>query len=129
EHCPGVAAAVWTAVVTGGLHPICVSASKLYATWGDPEPHQAALRAWLEERTDLWHGVDVIDGRPMVRIGDQGVVAPEPPQPLHPAPQPEPAPAPAAARRPGARWRKLAKDLLPPVITRAIVARNRRRRG
>ncbi|MYV73567.1 class I SAM-dependent methyltransferase, partial [Streptomyces sp. SID1046] len=45
-----------------------------------------------------------------------------------------PAPAPAAAQRPapprpGARWRKLAKDLLPPVVTRAIVARNRRRRG
>ncbi|MFI8361659.1 class I SAM-dependent methyltransferase [Streptomyces sp. NPDC085612] len=134
EHCPGVAAAVWTAVVTGGLHPVCVSGSKLYATWGDPAPHQAALRAWLEERTDLWHGVDVIDGRPMVRIGDQGVVAPEAPQPLHPAPREEPAPAPApappaAVRRPGARWRKLAKDLLPPVVTRAIVARNRRRRG
>ncbi|MFE2125323.1 class I SAM-dependent methyltransferase [Streptomyces amritsarensis] len=132
EHCPGVAAAVWTAVVTGELNPLCVSASKLYATWGDPAPHQAALLAWLEGRTDLWHGVDVIDGRPLVRIGDHGVAAPEPPQPLHPAPPTEPAPAPApapAARRPGARWRKLAKDLLPPVVTRAIVARNRRRRG
>ncbi|MFD4736676.1 class I SAM-dependent methyltransferase [Streptomyces virginiae] len=136
EHCPGVAAAVWSAVVTGDLHPICVSGSKLYATWGDPEPHQAALLAWLEGRSDLWHGVDVIDGRPLVRIGDEGVVAPAPPQPLHPAPpaEPAPAPAPAAAQRPapprpGARWRKLAKDLLPPVVTRAIVARNRRRRG
>ncbi|MFE0604422.1 class I SAM-dependent methyltransferase [Streptomyces sp. NPDC058892] len=131
EHCPGVAAAVWTAVVTGELNPVCVSASKLYATWGDPAPHQAALLAWLEQRTDLWHGVDVIDGRPLVRIGDQGVSAPEPPQPLHPAPRTQPArpPAPAAARRPGARWRRLAKDLLPPVVTRAVVARNRRRRG
>lgn len=131
EHTPGVAAAVWSAVVTGELHPICISPSKLYATWGDPAPHQAALLAWLEERTDLWHGVEVIDGRPLVRIADLGVVAPESPQLLHPAPQPQPAPvpAPAAARRPGVRWRKLAKDLLPPVVTRAIVARNRRRRG
>ncbi|MGW5852422.1 class I SAM-dependent methyltransferase [Streptomyces sp. NPDC055254] len=128
EHCPGVAAAVWTAVVTGELHPICVSASKLYATWDDPAPHQAALLAWLEERADLWHGVDVIDGRPVVRVGDQGAVPPAPPEPLHPAPESAPAPAPAAVRRPGARWRRLAKDLLPPVVTRAIVARNRRRR-
>ncbi|MEV7562697.1 hypothetical protein [Streptomyces sp. NPDC089795] len=94
-------------VVTGDLHPICVSASKLYATWGDPEPHQAALLAWLEERSDLWHGVDVIDGSPLVRIGDQGVVAPAP-QPLHPAPQAEPAPAPLPPRAgpvpAGASW-------------------------
>ncbi|MFF3087040.1 class I SAM-dependent methyltransferase [Streptomyces nojiriensis] len=133
EHTPGVAAAVWSAVVTGELHPICISGLKLYATWGDPAPHQEALLAWLEERPDLWHGVEMIDGRPLVRIGDQGVIAPASPQPLRPAPRvepaPAPAPAPAAARRPGAGWRKLAKDLLPPVVTRAIVARNRRRRG
>nr|WP_229876315.1 class I SAM-dependent methyltransferase [Streptomyces nojiriensis] len=131
EHTPGVAAAVWAAVVTGELHPICTSAMKLYATWGDPAPHQAALLAWLEERTDLRHDVDMIDGRPLVRLTDQGVVASASPQPLHPAPRVEPAPvpAPAAARRPGVRWRKLAKDLLPPVVTRAIVARNRRRRA
>ncbi|MFB6563598.1 MULTISPECIES: class I SAM-dependent methyltransferase [unclassified Streptomyces] len=132
EHTPGVAAAVWAAVVTGELRPICVSAMKLYATWGDPEPHQAALLAWLEERADLRHYVEMIDGRPLVRIEDRGVVVPVP-QPLHPAPRtepaPVPAPAPAPARRPGVRWRKLAKDLLPPVVTRAIVARNRRRRG
>ncbi|MGW7333862.1 class I SAM-dependent methyltransferase, partial [Streptomyces sp. NPDC054840] len=88
-------AAVWTAVGTGELHPICISPSKLYATWGDPAPHQAALLAWLEERTDLWHGVEMIDGRPLVRVADQGVVAPEAPQPLHPAPRAEPAPVPA----------------------------------
>ncbi|MBT2546274.1 class I SAM-dependent methyltransferase [Streptomyces sp. ISL-44] len=130
EHCPGVAAAVWAAVVCGELHPICVSASKLYATWDDPEPHQAALRAWLEGRTDLWHGIDTVAGRPLVRIGDQGVVVPTPPQLLHPAPPAEPAkPAPVPVRRPGARWRRLAKDLLPPVVTRAIVARNKRRRA
>ncbi|OKK17399.1 hypothetical protein AMK16_21395 [Streptomyces sp. CB00455] len=125
EHCPGVAAAVWSAVVTGELRPICVSASKLYATWGDPAPHQAELLAWLEGRADLWHGIDTIAGRPLVRIGNQGAVPPEPPQPLRPAPVAAPAPGPV--RRPGARWRRLAKDLLPPVVTRRIVAARRRR--
>ncbi|WP_128636851.1 class I SAM-dependent methyltransferase [Streptomyces sp. C] len=130
-HCPGVAAAVWAAVATGDLHPIAVSASKLYATWGDPAPWQEALRTWLEGRTDLWHGVDVVHGKPLVRIGDEGVSAPPAPQLLHP-PAPEPAPAPPApkpAPRPGVRWRRLAKDLLPPVVTRAIVARRRRARA
>ncbi|MCX5195164.1 class I SAM-dependent methyltransferase [Streptomyces sp. NBC_00249] len=133
-HCPGVAAAVWAAVATGELHVIAVSASKLYATWGDPAPHQAALLGWLEGRTDLWHGVDIVHGRPLVRIGDEGVTAPPPPKPLRAPAESEPqapavpAPAPkAAAVRPGAHWRRLAKDLLPPLLTRAIVARRRRR--
>ncbi|MFF5703025.1 class I SAM-dependent methyltransferase [Streptomyces sp. NPDC012794] len=132
-HCPGVAAAVWAAVATGELHPIAVSASKLYATWGDPQPQQAALLGWLEDRSDLWHGVDVIDGKPLVRIGDEGAPVPPAPQPLHPpVPVPAAAPAPAAPRpapRPGVRWRRLAKDLLPPLVTRAIVARRRRARA
>ncbi|MEU8773674.1 class I SAM-dependent methyltransferase [Streptomyces sp. NPDC048606] len=131
-HCPGVAAAVWAAVAEGELRLIAVSASKLYATWGDPAPHQAALLAWLEGRTDLWHGVDMIDGSPLVRIGDEGVSAPPEPKPLRAPVEPEPAPAPLVAPpappRPGARWRRLAKDLLPPLVTRAIVARRRRRR-
>lgn len=65
-----------------------------------------------------------------MRIGDEGVIPLAPPQPLHPAQEAKPvAPqAPAAVRKPPAAWRKLAKDLLPPVITRAIVAARRRRR-
>ncbi|MET9324634.1 class I SAM-dependent methyltransferase [Streptomyces sp. NPDC003038] len=135
EHCPGVAAAVWTAVVTGELRPICVSALKLYATWDDPAPHQAALLTWLEGRTDLSHGVDVIAGRPVVRVMDEGATPPEPPRPLRPVAEPArpvavpaTAPAPAPPRRRGAGWRRLAKDLLPPVVTRKIVAWRRRRR-
>ncbi|MFF4369162.1 class I SAM-dependent methyltransferase [Streptomyces sp. NPDC001594] len=135
EHCPGVAAAVWEAVAVGGLHVIAVSASKLYATWDDPEPHQKALLAWLEGRTDLWHGVDTVCGRPLVRIGDHGVAAPPAPRLLNPPAEPEqpvtppaPKPAPKPAPRPVDPWRKLAKDLLPPVVTRAIVTARRRRR-
>ncbi|MEW1634102.1 class I SAM-dependent methyltransferase [Streptomyces sp. NPDC093801] len=129
-HCPGVAAAVWEAVAVGGLKVIAVSAAKLYATWDDPEPHQAALLAWLDGRTDLWHGVDTVCGRPLVRIGDHGVAAPPAPQPLRATPEPvTPPPAPKPAPRPGAGWRRLAKDLLPPVVTRAIVTARRRRRA
>ncbi|MGW0394660.1 class I SAM-dependent methyltransferase [Streptomyces sp. NPDC003042] len=134
EHCPGVAAAVWAAVATGDLHVIAVSASKLYATWGDPAPHQAALLSWLEGRGDLWHGVDIVAGHPLVRIGDEGVAAPPAPKPLREPAEPAgpAAAAPAAAPRTtvvrrGAGWRRLAKDLLPPLVTRAIVARRRRR--
>ncbi|MFB6613654.1 class I SAM-dependent methyltransferase [Streptomyces sp. NPDC085524] len=129
-HCPGVAAAVWSAVVSGGLNPICVSDMKLYATWGDPEDHQKALLAWLEDRSDLGHGVDVIGDRSLVQISDAGARPPALPQPLRPAPPKAPvAAAPAAARKPAAPWRKLAKDLLPPVVTRAIVSWRRSRRG
>ncbi len=134
EHCPGVAAAVWGAVANGDLRLIAVSASKLYATWDDPAPYQAALLAWLDGREDLWHGVDIVAEQSLVRIGDHGAVPPEQPKPLRPAPEPVAA-APAAPvhqsgprPRPGAVWRKLAKDLLPPVVTRAIVAARRRRR-
>lgn len=134
EHCPGVAAAVWAAVATGDLHLIAVSASKLYATWGDAAPYQAELLTWLEGRTDLWHGVDLVAGQSLVRIGDEGAVPPAPPEPLNPAPEPAPEPVrtahqPGPRPRAGVAWRRLAKDLLPPVVTRAIVARRRRRRG
>jgi hypothetical protein len=32
-HTPGVAAAVWSEVATGGLIPLCVTEAKLYGTW------------------------------------------------------------------------------------------------
>ncbi|MGW2997261.1 class I SAM-dependent methyltransferase [Streptomyces sp. NPDC001193] len=94
EHCPGVAAAVWAAVATGELHLICVSGSKLYATWDDAAPYQADLLTWLEGRADLWHGVDLVSGQSLVRIGDEGAVPPAPPKPLRPAPEPVAAPVP-----------------------------------
>ncbi|MFE9843927.1 class I SAM-dependent methyltransferase [Streptomyces goshikiensis] len=140
-HCPGVAAAVWGAVASGDLRVICISPNKLYATWDDPEPLQKELRTWLEGLDGVWHGVETVAGRPLVRIGDKGLAAPEPPKPLRPAPASAPAPeaapatapvrtpvAAAPARRPASGWRALAKDLLPPVVTRAIVAERKRRR-
>ncbi|MGW6912379.1 class I SAM-dependent methyltransferase [Kitasatospora sp. NPDC054939] len=42
-HTPGVAAATWEAVFNHGLKPIVLSECKFYGTWGDPEPAQRDL--------------------------------------------------------------------------------------
>ncbi len=94
EHVPGVAAAAWEAVFTKELRPVCVSPAKLYATWGDPEPFRRAVRHWAEPRTDRTVGQDFIAGGTVLRVG----------------------PAKPAARS-GAR--RLARELLPPVVLRA----------
>ncbi|HEY8478546.1 MAG TPA: class I SAM-dependent methyltransferase [Spirillospora sp.] len=68
EHTPGVSAAVWEAVATDGLRPICVTPQKLYGTWGNAGPVQDDLLNWLEKREDLWHEVQQVAGRPLVRV-------------------------------------------------------------
>lgn len=47
EHCPGVGAAVWEAVLTGGLRPFAVTPFKLYATWDDAVDWRPVLADWL----------------------------------------------------------------------------------
>ncbi|CAM5236644.1 hypothetical protein SXANM310S_04582 [Streptomyces xanthochromogenes] len=84
EHCPGVAAAVWGAVATMELKLICITGTKAYGTWGDPEPARAELLDWLAPRTDLWHGVEEVAGAPLIRIDGKKAKAPTPPQPLRP---------------------------------------------
>lgn len=136
EHCPGVSAAVWGAVATTGLKPIVITGTKLYGTWGDPEPVREALLTWLETRTDMWHGVEEVAGLPLIRIKGNKAESPAHPKSRHesePEPEPRvvtapatvrPAPAPAAAARPRpSRARRLAKDLLPPIVTRALRSR------
>jgi hypothetical protein len=49
EEFPGVAAGVWPELDTG-LVPVALSSEKLYATWGDPEPWQHALRSLVDAR-------------------------------------------------------------------------------
>lgn len=69
-HTPGVAAAVWEAVLRDGLHPICVTPFKLYGTWGDPGPAQAELTRWaaaLPRHTTERHDVA---GHPLLRVVD-----------------------------------------------------------
>ncbi|MBA2949537.1 class I SAM-dependent methyltransferase [Streptomyces himalayensis] len=95
EHVPGVAAAAWEAVFTKGLRPVCLSAAKLYATWGDPEPFQRAVRSWAADRVDRVVADEKIDGDPVIRVINA-------------------IPGPRGARR-------LALELLPPVVSRALV--------
>ncbi|MEE1756770.1 class I SAM-dependent methyltransferase [Streptomyces sp. SP18CS02] len=139
EHCPGVAAAVWGAVASGGLRPVCLTGTKLYGTWGDPAPLQEALLRRLESRTDVWHGVEDVAGAPLIRLKPRGTRRPWTPRSRYPAapaadPLPAPAAAPAdasgaagsapAARRRAPALRRLARDLLPPILTRALTHRS-----
>ncbi|MFE0038901.1 class I SAM-dependent methyltransferase [Streptomyces sp. NPDC059015] len=142
EHCPGVAAAVWGAVATAGLTPLCITGTKLYGTWGDPTQVRAELLGWLETRTDLWHGVEEVAGAPLVRIDGRRAEVPEHPRSRHraepvseaagadrtaPAPAASPAPASPRPRTGSPRVHRLVRDLLPPLLTRALVRTFRRR--
>jgi hypothetical protein len=91
---------------------------------------------WLDGRTDMWHEVQQVAGQDMIRISNKNRKAPFPPQPAsrHTAPEPAPSvaakPTPTDRTRPRRRTssiRRLAKDLLPPVVTRAIISRRRAR--
>ncbi|MFC8200739.1 class I SAM-dependent methyltransferase [Streptomyces sp. NPDC057298] len=143
EHCPGVACATWGAVATLGLHPICVTGTKFYGTWGDPEPLRDALLEWLAARDDMWHEVQQVAGHGMIRIDGRKATEPKHPVsryaaeespasaasappvgPVQRAASSRPSPARPAARP--RRGRKLAKDLLPPIVTRALVRRRRK---
>ncbi|MFI7347012.1 class I SAM-dependent methyltransferase [Streptomyces sp. NPDC049936] len=143
EHTPGVAVAAWEAVLNRGLRPVCLSSQKLYGTWGDPEPVQEALLAALRGRDDIAVTVERAAGQRLVRTRAKSKRLSPPPLPVsrHPAPTaPEAPPADTApvpgqttqprpaGRTPGttrppsprARTRRLALDLLPPIVTRAV---------
>lgn len=147
EHCPGVAAAVWGAVATAGLRPVCITGTKLYGTWGDPHEVREALLGWLPTRHDLWHGVEEVAGAPLIRIDGRRAEAPAHPESRHqgaaqqagaqeaaearqarggrrpeiPEQRTSPDRAPAAPVPRAPRARRLVRDLLPPLLTRALV--------
>ncbi|MET8567446.1 class I SAM-dependent methyltransferase [Streptomyces sp. NPDC004783] len=133
EHTPGVAVAAWEAVLNRGLRPVCLSSQKLYGTWGDPEAVQDELLAALRERDDCTVSVEWAAGHRLVRARAKGrtMRAPSLPASRHPAGAPaaaslpgqqRPARAarPAPAPSPRGRARRLALDLLPPLVTRAV---------
>ncbi|MFJ5679865.1 class I SAM-dependent methyltransferase [Streptomyces sp. NPDC093097] len=153
EHCPGVAAATWQAVTGHGLRPICLTGTKFYGTWGDPEPYRSALAAWAAARGDIWHEVQQVNGAPLVRLSPKGAKEPAHPVSRHrPAPstetetetetetaaktrptaqaqaQAERRPAPAA-RPPRGVLQRVAADVLPPLVTRALVRARARSRA
>jgi hypothetical protein len=59
-HTPGVAAAVWEATVTGGLHALVLSETKLYGTWSDADAWLNKLRAWLPRSGLGWEQHEVL---------------------------------------------------------------------
>ncbi|MQY35200.1 hypothetical protein SRB17_31720 [Streptomyces sp. RB17] len=134
EHTPGVSIATWEAVLNRGLRPVCLSTQKLYGTWGDPEPVQEELLAMVRERSDCHLSVQEAAGHRIVRLKSKGMRAPEFPPSRHaeaaalpqsqpePLPRETPTPAPVrpVPRRGASRVRRVAVDLLPPVVTRAI---------
>ncbi|MEU8826591.1 class I SAM-dependent methyltransferase [Streptomyces sp. NPDC048636] len=131
EHTPGVAAAVWEAVFNRGLRPVCLSTQKLYGTWEDPGPLQDELLADEAWRSATHTSVQEIAGRRVLRFSGK------PPHPAAPrsryaegpresSPVPAPSSGSAAPGRPGpSPVRRLAADVLPPVVTRAIRRRRR----
>jgi hypothetical protein len=62
EHTPGVAAAVWEALLTTGLRPVVLSRQKFYGTWGDPAPAQQFVEETLRERPRWRLTEDVVAG-------------------------------------------------------------------
>ncbi|MGY0057595.1 class I SAM-dependent methyltransferase [Streptomyces sp. LZ34] len=142
EHTPGVAAATWEAVFLRGLRPVCLSTQKLYGTWGDPEPLQEELLADEEWRAGMHLSVQEIAGQRVLRFSGRppNPAAPrsryadeirEPDAAAEPGPErPKPdraapsAPSEQSVPRRRSPVRRLAADVLPPVVTRAI-----RRRG
>ncbi|MBL1099973.1 class I SAM-dependent methyltransferase [Streptomyces coffeae] len=129
EHTPGVAAAAWEAVFTRGLRPVCLSTQKLYGTWGDPGPLQDELLADEEWRSTMHTSVQEIAGRRVLRFSGK------PPNPAAPRSRYADVPressvgssgsVPAPARPAPSPVRRLAADVLPPVVTRAIRRRRR----
>lgn len=133
EHTPGVSVAVWEAVLSRGLRPICLSTQKLYGTWGDPEPVQEELLAMVRGRGDCGLSVQQAAGHRLVRLKSNGMKAPDFPPSRHAEEDPGPTvPKPAAQaaasaatrpsppRTPRSRARRLATDLLPPLLTRTL---------
>ncbi|MFF1687649.1 MULTISPECIES: class I SAM-dependent methyltransferase [unclassified Streptomyces] len=130
EHTPGVSVAAWEAVLNRGLRPLCLSTQKLYATWEDPEPLQGELLDMLRERDDIALSVQQAAGHRLVRVKSKAVKAPAFPRSRHQVEAPEepkaaPAPQQAPVRK-RSRGSRIAVDLLPPIVTRAV---RRARRG
>ncbi|MDQ0992668.1 class I SAM-dependent methyltransferase [Streptomyces sp. V3I7] len=125
EHTPGVSIAAWEAVLNRGLKPICLSTQKLYGTWDDPEPIQEALLAMARGRRDCHLSVQQAAGHRIIRLKSKKDMRPPPfPPSRHASTSPLPPPSPHSPDR-TKRLRRLAVDLLPPLVTRAL--RNARR--
>jgi Methyltransferase domain len=129
---PGLSAAVWEAVFTQDLHPICVTGQKLFGTWGDAEPVIDELLNWLTTLPGYRGETLEIAGRRIVKVLPNGTPkpapAPAPPPEAEPVQVPaEPVPVPGPPDRIPLRRRypavRLAVEIAPPLVTRTISKR------
>jgi hypothetical protein len=67
-HTPGVAAAVWEAVTSDHLVPICLTPQKMYATWNSSNTTQRHLLAWADQRSDIAVELETICDSPLLRL-------------------------------------------------------------
>jgi hypothetical protein len=112
-HTPGVPAAVWPEVASGGLRAICITPNKLYATWGDADAVQDAMLDWLAGEEDASFEVQQVAGRRLLRIDDWRAERTSPVAPARGAPPPP-------RRRPRRALERLAAEALPPIVERAL---------
>lgn len=69
EHTPGTAAAVWEAILTGGMKPVFHTVGKMYATFGDPKPMQDEIvRRAANEETWRTAAPILIKDMPIIRM-------------------------------------------------------------
>ncbi|MEU1533281.1 class I SAM-dependent methyltransferase [Streptomyces fagopyri] len=132
EHTPGVSIAAWEAVLNRGLRPICLSTQKLYGTWDDPGPVQEALLAAVRERDDCHLSVQHAAGHRIIRLKAKNMQAPPFPASRYGTDGADEAETADSSGRPSGpsghsrpvarrtRTRRIAADLLPPVLTRAL---------
>jgi hypothetical protein len=68
-HTPGVSAAVWEAIATGGLRPVVTTEFKLYATFDDDTaPHRAAFEQAITQHDGLSTVVEHYLGHDVLRV-------------------------------------------------------------
>lgn len=128
SHTPGVACATWQAVLEGGLRPICVSSQKFYGTWSDPAAAQDELHAELRERGDCWLQWQEVAGQRLLLVGGRKAAAPQLPVSRHEKPRAGArgwkgngaGAEGASGRRNASLSRRVAREVLPPVIARQL---------
>jgi len=71
-HTPGVAAAIWEEIAASGLLPVCVSESKLYATWSAVTALSTTERllTWLAPHPEVHYGTQMIAGQKVIIVAN-----------------------------------------------------------
>lgn len=128
EHTPGVSCATWQAVLEGDLRPVCVTSQKFYGTWGDPAAVQDELYDELHRRGDCWLQWQDVAGHRLLLVGGRKAAPPQLPVSRHEKRRS------GAAARPSQRpagpslSRRIARDLLPPIVARPLARKLKGRR-